>query len=46
MNSNNSFLKISFDLVDRISDFEINYNELMLSFDVVSFFTKTPVYVA
>ena len=45
-NSNNLSIKNSFDLVDRISDFKINEDDLMLSFDIVSLFTKIPVHVA
>ena len=45
LNSNSLSIKNSFDLVDRISYFKINNNELMLSFDVKSLFTKIPVHV-
>ena len=46
INSNNLSIKNSFELVDRISNFKINNNDLMLSFDVVSLFTKIPVHIA
>ena len=44
INSNNLSIKNSFQLIDRISNFKINNNDLMLSFDVVSLFTKIPVH--
>ena len=46
VNSTNLSIKDSFDSVDRISYFKINANGFMLSFDVVSLFTKILVYVA
>ena len=46
VNFNNSSIKNSFELIDRISNFKINDNDLMLSFDVVSLFTKIPVHTA
>ena len=46
INSNNLSIKNSFELVDRISNFKINDNDLMLSFDVVSLFTKIPLHMA
>ena len=46
INSNNLSIKNSFELIDRISNFKINDNDLMLSFDVVSLFTKIPVHIA
>ena len=46
INSNNLSIKNSFELIDKISNFKINDNDLMLSFDVVSLFTKIPVHVA
>ena len=42
----NLSIKNSFELVGRISNFKINNNNLMLSFDVVSLFTKIPVHIA
>ena len=45
INSNNLSIKNSFELIDRISNFKINDNDLMLSFDVVSLFTKIPVHI-
>ena len=46
INSNNLLIKNSFELIDRISNFKINHNDLMLSFDIVSLFTKIPVHIA
>ena len=46
INSNNLSIKNSFEWIDRISNFKINDNDLMLSFDVVSLFTKIPVHIA
>ena len=46
INSNNLSVKDSFELINRISNFKINDNDLMLSFDVVSLFTKIPVHIA
>ena len=46
INSNNLLIKNSFELIDRISNFKINDNDLMLSFDVLSLFTKIPVHIA
>ena len=46
INSNNLSIKNSFELIDKTSNFKINDNNLMLSFDVVSLFTKIPVHVA
>ena len=46
INSNNLSIKNSFELINRISNFKINDNDLMLSFDVVSLFTKIPVHIA
>ena len=46
VNSNNLSIKNSFELIDRISKFKINDNDLMLSFDVVSLFRKIPVHIA
>ena len=46
INSNNLSIKNSFELIDRISNFKINDEDLMLSFDVVSLFTKIPVHIA
>ena len=46
VNSNNLSIKNSFKLIDRISNFKINDNNLMLSFAVVSLFTKIPVHIA
>ena len=46
INSNNLSIKNSFELIDRISNCKINDNDLMLSFDVVSLFTKIPVNIA
>ena len=46
INSNNLSIKNSFELIDRISNFKISDNDLMLSFDVVSLFTKIPVHIA
>ena len=46
INSNNLSIKNSFELIDRISNFKINDNDLMLSFDAVSLFTKIPVHIA
>ena len=43
INSNNLSIKNSFKLIDRISNFKINDNDLILSFDLVSLFTKIPV---
>ena len=45
VNSNNSTTK-NLESVDRIFNFKINDNELKLFFDVVSLYTKIPVYVA
>ena len=46
IHSNNLSIKNSFKLIDKIYNFKINDNDLMLSFDVVSLFTKIPVHVA
>ena len=46
VNSNNLSIKISFEFSDRISNFKINDNDLMLSFDVIPLFTKIPVHIA
>ena len=46
INSNNLSIKNSFELIDGISNFKINDNDLMLSFDVVSLFIKIPVHIA
>ena len=46
VNSNNLSIKNLFELIDRISNFKINDNNLMLSFHVVSLFTKIPVRIA
>ena len=46
INSTNLSIKNSFEMIDRISNFKINDNDLMLSFDVVSLFTKIPVHIA
>ena len=46
VNSNNLSIKNSFELIDRISNFKINDNDLMLSFDVVPLFTKISVHIA
>ena len=46
INSNNLSIKNLFELIDRISNFKINDNNLMLSFDVVSLFTKILVHIA
>ena len=46
INSNNLSIKNSFELIDKISNFKINDNDLMLSFDVVSLFSKIPVHIA
>ena len=45
VNSNNLSIKNSFNGVNRILYFEINNDKLILSFDVVSLFTKILVYV-
>ena len=46
VNSNNLSIKNSFDLVDRTSNFKINDNDFMLSFDAISLFTKMFLHVA
>ena len=46
INSNNLSIKNSIELIGRISNFKINDNDLMLSFDAVSLFTKIPVHIA
>ena len=46
INSNNLSIKNSFEFIDRISNFKIDDNDLMLSFDVVSLLTKIPVHIA
>ena len=46
INSNNLSIKKSFELINRISNLKMNDNDLMLSFDAVSLFTKIPVHIA
>lgn len=36
-------IKNSFDFKDRVKDIQVNYNEYLVSFDVVSLFTSVPV---